>query len=638
MTIAVDDVDENSALDIVFDSDTAAEQDVNTEGANDQVDPAIAAFDDGGYIVVWSSAGQDSDSVSRFGVYGQRFNADGTANGAEFLVTSETGDTESDAAVTTFSDGGFVVTWQDQITGVRAFIEARVFNSDGTPATADFAVSPVIANSSYEPTVQALNDSEFVVLWSNEGGGANQIAGQIYDRTGATVDAQFAMGSFGGGVGLYGANTEVTLLDDGGFAAVWKTNDGSSTGTRFAVRNADGSLRTAETTIAGGDNFADISSLSNGGFVVTYDSGGDLRAAVYDANGSVDVAEFTVNSTSSASSFQSTVTRSDDGFVVVWQSDSGDGDGSAILAQRFDSSGNKIDGEVVVNETTAGNQNLPEVVVTASGQVIAVWQSDNVDAAGTGIVSRVIGTGDAGVNENAANGTRVADVIGVLDLDSDDTHTFVLTDNAGGRFAINATTGEITVADRSLLDFEANTTHTITVQATDAGSNTYSESLTITVEDGIVPTQSVPGAQSVDEDNVLTFSSGNSNAVTVSDTLADTNTELQVTLSVNDGVLHLNAAALSNVDFVTGSNGSGSFVINGTEFELNAAFEGMTFTPTADFNGSVTLDMTTAIAADLAGNYTLETDASDQSEGTSYDGTLNGDAAIVDDNGVGGRG
>ncbi len=86
------------------------------------------------------------------------------------------------------------------------------------------------------------------------------------------------------------------------------------------------------------------------------------------------------------------------------------------------------------------------------------------------------------VAENAANGTVVA-LAGARDVDtvSIDTRTYSLTDTAGGRFAINATTGVITVDNGSLLDFETANSHSITVRVADASGLTYSEIFTIAV-------------------------------------------------------------------------------------------------------------------------------------------------------------
>ena len=52
-----------------------------------------------------------------------------------------------------------------------------------------------------------------------------------------------------------------------------------------------------------------------------------------------------------------------------------------------------------------------------------------------------------------------------------------------GAFAIDASTGEITVADGSKLDFETTATHTLTVRTTDADNNTYDENFTISLSD-----------------------------------------------------------------------------------------------------------------------------------------------------------
>jgi large repetitive protein len=85
------------------------------------------------------------------------------------------------------------------------------------------------------------------------------------------------------------------------------------------------------------------------------------------------------------------------------------------------------------------------------------------------------------VLEGAANGTAV----GVTASSSDPNGpapTFSLTDSAGGRFAINASSGVVTVANGSLLDFETAHSHAITVQAT-AGALSNSQTFTIAVGD-----------------------------------------------------------------------------------------------------------------------------------------------------------
>ncbi|MEM7576548.1 MAG: putative Ig domain-containing protein [Planctomycetota bacterium] len=84
--------------------------------------------------------------------------------------------------------------------------------------------------------------------------------------------------------------------------------------------------------------------------------------------------------------------------------------------------------------------------------------------------------------EDATNGDPVGR-ISVTDPDAGDTHTFELTDDADGRFAIDTNTGVITVADASQLDHETDASHDITVRVTDAAGETYDETFTIDVSD-----------------------------------------------------------------------------------------------------------------------------------------------------------
>src|SRR5205823_4783090 len=88
------------------------------------------------------------------------------------------------------------------------------------------------------------------------------------------------------------------------------------------------------------------------------------------------------------------------------------------------------------------------------------------------------------IAENAANGTVVAQVAG---HDPDTAHgdvlSYALTDNAGGRFAIDATSGVITVANGSLLDYEAATSHAVTVRVTDQGGLTTTQTFALAVTD-----------------------------------------------------------------------------------------------------------------------------------------------------------
>src|SRR5207244_3409211 len=87
---------------------------------------------------------------------------------------------------------------------------------------------------------------------------------------------------------------------------------------------------------------------------------------------------------------------------------------------------------------------------------------------------------DNSVAEGAANGTTVGITASSSDANGPAV-TFSLTDDAGGRFAINSTTGVVTVANGTLLDFDTATSHSITVQASDGFGGTSTQSFTVNV-------------------------------------------------------------------------------------------------------------------------------------------------------------
>jgi len=84
---------------------------VNTYIVSNQEDPDLAGWADGRFVVVWYSYNQDGENG---GIYGQRFNSDGTPAGSEFQVNSYTAYDQLYPAVSTIPGEGFVVTWNSQ--------------------------------------------------------------------------------------------------------------------------------------------------------------------------------------------------------------------------------------------------------------------------------------------------------------------------------------------------------------------------------------------------------------------------------------------------------------------------------------------------------------------------------------------
>jgi hypothetical protein len=115
------------------------------------------------------------------------------------------------------------------------------------------------------------------------------------------------------------------------------------------------------------------------------------------------------------------------------------------------------------------------------------------------------------VAENSANGTVVGTVTG-FDLDAAAVLSYSLSDNPGDRFAINASTGVVTVANGSLLDFEANASQTIWVRTADQSGHVFYKPFTIAVTD-VSETSVIEGSGSTSltvVDTIYHLSSGGS--------------------------------------------------------------------------------------------------------------------------------
>ncbi len=82
------------------------------------------------------------------------------------------------------------------------------------------------------------------------------------------------------------------------------------------------------------------------------------------------------------------------------------------------------------------------------------------------------------IPENSLTGAVVGN-LSTTDADVGDSHTYSLTNNAGGRFGISGS--QLVVSNGGLLNFEANTSHSVTVRTTDSANASFDKSFTVDV-------------------------------------------------------------------------------------------------------------------------------------------------------------
>ena len=266
-----------------------------------------------------------------------------------------------------------------------------------------------------------------------------------------------------------------TTLTDGVFSP--KSNAGSGT-VKLDISgyaSASTTIQFLVTGVGGGD------SLSVDNVQVSYDTGAANSAPTISSNGGGTTASVTVGENSTV---VTTVTATDvDAGHTLGYSIAGGADAGRFTINNSTGQLSFASAPSYEAPADSGGNNVYDVTVQVSdGQGGTDTQALAVTVANVNEAPTDLALSANTVAEHAANGTVVGTVSG-SDVDMGDTKTYSLTDNAGGRFAINSSAGQITVANRSLINYERATSHNLTVRVTDSGGLTYDETFTINVTD-----------------------------------------------------------------------------------------------------------------------------------------------------------
>jgi uncharacterized repeat protein (TIGR01451 family) len=129
-----------------------------------------------------------------------------------------------------------------------------------------------------------------------------------------------------------------------------------------------------------------------------------------------------------------------------------------------------------------------------------------------------------------------------------------------------------------------------TVNDGSANSNTATSTINITAVND-APVNTVPGAQSTNEDTAKVFSSAGGDQISVADADAGSNA-VKVTLTATNGTLTLSGT--SGLSFSAGDGtADATMTFTGTVANVNAALDGMSFNPTANYHGAASVQIVT---------------------------------------------
>ncbi len=258
---------------------------VNSFTFNFQYFPSVAMDSDGDFVVVWQSNGQTADTG--YGIFSQRFNSVGVSQGSEFLINTYTTSSQKKPAVAMDSTGNFVVVWQsygqtllpsgvDQGYGIFG----QRYNSSGVAQGTEFHINTFTTGFQANSSIARDNDGDFVVVWQSgnqTGDDGYGIYAQRYTSSGATAGTEFRVNTY---TTNFQANSSVAMDSTGNFVIVWqsKIQEGQSNyygiyGQRYnSTGVAQGTEFRINSYTSNTQKEPSIAMDSDGDFVVTWQS------------------------------------------------------------------------------------------------------------------------------------------------------------------------------------------------------------------------------------------------------------------------------------------------------------------------------------------------------------------------------
>lgn len=465
---------------------------VNTYTTGVQMSARTAMDSDGDFVITWTSRGQDDPS--EYGIYAQRYNAQGVAQGAEFRVNTYTTGRQNYPVIAMDDNGNFVIVWtssgQD---GNMGGVFGQRFNAAGQALGSEFQINTTTDGNQYSPSVAMDSDGDFAVTWSSpkDTDPLYGVYARCFDATGAAKTGEIHVNTYTTGVQRF---STIAMDNDGDFVVAWQSDqDGSSYGIYGQRFNANGVPQGSEfrvNTITENSQKSVAAAMDqDGDFVIAWQSIGQegtgnsdgIYAQRFNASGVAQGTEFHVNTYLTSAQSGPAVAMNNNEFVITWTSNGQDGSETGVYAQRFNASGLAQGDEFRVNSYTAGAQSIPGIAIDNDNDFIIAWTSASQDGSGSGVYAQryeankapsSIALSGNTVNENVVANTTIG-TFTTEDVNTNNTFTYTLaagtgdTDNAS--FLI--TDGKLQI--KTSPDFETKSSYSIRVRSTDQGGLSF---------------------------------------------------------------------------------------------------------------------------------------------------------------------
>ena len=400
---------------------------VNTYTSSSQKTPSVFVINDG-FVVVWES----SQDGSGYGVYGQKFNADGSKAGAEFRINTTTSSDQININGEGNSYGGFVVTWQSNgQDGDGQGLFMQRYDELGNKLYSKTTLTSTLANETLDggsgsESFKAISTGD----WAFGNGGDDDFTysstafamidgGEGVDTLNVTASVDFTaldirnieiIRMSGSSTVLTLSSEKVYLMGSSQFLGLTIVGEGKlsldlenwhylgsqgdynlwQSGFDQTLLHLDSGIALigrgsaidvqVNTAIANNQLAPEVCALANGGSAIAYVSANG--SALYLQRMGIDgfkVGDETFVATVNAGSTTAMASLADGGFLLTYVS------GNNVMLQKFDSSGDASGSSVLASGNSTFAKSSPQICVLSDGGYVLAWETNGQDGSGLGI-------------------------------------------------------------------------------------------------------------------------------------------------------------------------------------------------------------------------------------------------------------
>ncbi len=376
---------------------------VNTQATSVQWQPAITSLSDGGFMVAWTDENPAIDEIRM-----QRFDALGNPVASEFLPFDDQNSLSgSNSDLVQLADG--TIWFVSDRAGGSATTDGQVVTLEGANIRDQF----LLAATGSDAAVVSLGSNGAAVV----GVAFNDLFMNFYDSIGNSVTTISVNTNVFGTLAGIQISPEVATNSAGNRIAVtWR--DVADSNIHARVFDNAGNEITTEFRVNTPSNTPQVPEIvwiSNDRFVVTWsefsaapvaDTNFSIQFAVYSETGTLIGSQRLANTTTAGIQQASDIVAlKDGGFAIAWEDVSqtgGDSDSSAIRLQVFNALGEKRGEELLVNTTTSVSQSQVSLATLSDGRIAVTWRDF-----GTGeVMAQIVDPRDGVVD-----GTSAADTL-----------------------------------------------------------------------------------------------------------------------------------------------------------------------------------------------------------------------------------